>query len=158
MRIIRRSWVLAMLLGAAVACGDGGEAPVGVPEDAPEVVGTPGQPAGAVAPVADDGTDGAAEAAGASGEAAAETLEEQLAKPVSFDFAGVSAAEIPEMISMVCGAKIVVDPAIAAELENVPVTLKMSDVTALQALQTLARIIGGKKVDVREDAVWLTNP
>lgn len=151
MRISNRSWTLALVVVAAVSCGQASETQEPAPGDVPEIVEEPAQPA--VEEPVDD-----AIAPGPAADQGDESIDDLLAKRVSFDFVGASIPEIVEMIGMMTGAKIVIDPAIAADLENVPVTLKLADVSALDALNTLARICGGKKVDVRDGEVWLTTP
>lgn len=147
----RAVWRATLLTVLAAACGDAPET-TAVPEAAEPSAPTE------TAPEPEVPDPPAAAPRGAGEESAPASIEEQLEQKVSFEFAGAAATDVIAMIGTMTGVEVVVDPDIAPELESVPVTLKLSDVSARVALQTLARVLGGKKVEVREDAVWLTNP
>ena len=98
-----------------------------------------------------------AEPVEAPAEPAEKTIEEKLEARVSFHFVGSSFTDVIEYISRVSGTNIVIDPEIAPELEAVPITLKLTDVTVQAALNTLARIAGDKKVEIQDEIVWITN-
>jgi len=63
-------------------------------------------------------------------------------KKVSLDFAGVSVSEIAELVAVMSGETVDVSAEAAAATKSVPVTLKLSDVTAGEAVAVLARLAG----------------
>jgi RNA polymerase sigma-70 factor (ECF subfamily) len=63
-------------------------------------------------------------------------------KRVSLDFSGVALSEIAEMIAMLSGETVDLSDEAVAETKSVPVTLKLKDVTAADALKTVARLAG----------------
>ena len=77
---------------------------------------------------------------------------------VSFQFQGAEFNDVIRYISDTRQLNLVVDPQVAPELEAVPITLTLSDVTVEEALKTLNRIAGGLTYVVRGGVVLITKP
>ena len=80
-------------------------------------------------------------------------MDRKLAVRVSFDFDRATPTEILDYIATVARLNVVVDPGV--DLTGIPVTLKLTDVTANAALNTLA-IIVDCKLEVTGEVILLT--
>jgi RNA polymerase sigma-70 factor (ECF subfamily) len=76
---------------------------------------------------------------------------------VSFNFQGARLADVLKFLNDAKGLNIVVDPACAATLENIDITLDLRDVSVRQALRTLCKLASGVTFDVHESEgiVWI---
>ncbi len=77
---------------------------------------------------------------------------------VSFQFQGAEFTEVIGYIADTRQLNVVIDPQVAPDLEAVPITLTLSDVTVDDALNTLNRIAGGLTYVVRGSVVFITRP
>jgi type II secretory pathway component GspD/PulD (secretin) len=77
---------------------------------------------------------------------------------VSFQFQGAEFTEVIRYIADTRQLNIVVDPQVAPELEAVPITLTLNDVTVEDALDTVNRIAGSLVYVVRGGVVLITKP
>jgi type II secretory pathway component GspD/PulD (secretin) len=77
---------------------------------------------------------------------------------VSFQFQGAEFNDVIRYIADTRQINIVVDPQVAPDLEAVPITLTLQDVTVEEALKTLNRIAGGLTYVVRGGVVLVTKP
>ncbi len=77
---------------------------------------------------------------------------------VSFQFQGAEFNEVIRYIADTRQVNIVVDSQVAPDLEAVPITLTLNDVTIEEALGTLNRIAGDLTYVVRGTVVFITKP
>jgi RNA polymerase sigma-70 factor (ECF subfamily) len=76
---------------------------------------------------------------------------------VSFNFQAARAGEIVKFLNDAKQLSIVVDPALAPSLEDLPVTLRLEDVSVATALNMLCKLFGGTEyvIDEESDVVFL---
>jgi type II secretory pathway component GspD/PulD (secretin) len=75
---------------------------------------------------------------------------------VSFNFQGATANDVVKFLNDAKRLSIVIDPALAPSLENVPVTLNLDDVSVETALNMICRLIGAEYVvDEKSGVVFL---
>jgi type II secretory pathway component GspD/PulD (secretin) len=75
---------------------------------------------------------------------------------ISFTFSGANFGEVVKFINDAKQMNIMVDPAVAAELESIPITLNLQDVTVENALKNLVRAGGSLTYVVQGTVVYIT--
>ena len=75
---------------------------------------------------------------------------------ISFNFQGANFGEVVKFINDAKQMSVVVDPAVAPELESVPISLNLQDVTVDTALLTMTKLAGNLTYVVQGPVVFIT--
>ncbi len=77
---------------------------------------------------------------------------------ISFDYESANFMEVITFINTAKSMNIVVDPEVQGELESIPITLNLQDVTIDVALKNLLTVAGNLTYVVQGPVVWVTRP